>query len=218
MQQGSTTATPPHIPIRRSGWTVRRAPRWVYAAGAILVAAAIAVGIAHHPTTGQRATDLRNLLSTLTTDVESCSGGVGDSLNALNAIDSGASRDVATAVNIASTGAANCQPANSQPMDDLTQVQVPESLARYHLQAGVTDLINWAAPDAVDVQADVATVIADRGKPTEAAARAALARALAKLRAQRAVVLAAFGPAIRALSPHSSVPTLWVAARPARTY
>jgi hypothetical protein len=214
----TTTTEPPFVPIRKSGWPTRRAPRWAIVVGVVLLAIAVAVGLAHRPTKGERASDLTALLTTLNTDVESCAGGVGDALAVLNTIDSGASHDIATAISIAQTGAANCSPANNEQLDDLTGVQVPESLDAYHLQAAVTDLINWAAPDAVDVQADVATVLTDLGKSSEPAARAALALALSKLRAQRGVVYAAFAPAIKALSPHAALPRLWVTARPPNSY
>ena len=216
MQQ--TRTDPPYIPMRARGWPTRRLPRWVFAAGAVLLAIGVAVGLSHRPTQGERATDLRALLSTLTTDIESCSGGVGDSLNVLKAIDNGSSHDIATALNVANTGAANCSPANNQQLDDLTAVQVPESLSSYHLQTAVTRLIDWAAPDASNVMTDVATVLAGRGKPAEAADRAALAAALRKLAAQRQVVYAALEPAIKALSPTSAPPVLWVTARPAGSY
>ena len=209
---------PPAIPIRPSGWPGRRTPRWAFIAAPILVVAAVAVGLAHRPTSTERASDLRGLISTVNADIESCAGGVGDTLAALNDIDNGSSRDLTTAINIADTGAANCSPANNEELDDLTGVQVPESLDRYNLQAAVTDLINWAAPDAADVQADAGIVLADRGKASEPAARAALAAALRKLRAQRAVVYAAFAPAIKALSPHTVLPVLWVTARPVGSY
>jgi hypothetical protein len=214
----TTTTGPPFVPIRRGGWPTRRAPRWAIVAGVVLLAIAVAVGLAHRPTKGERASDLNGLLTTVNTDVESCAGGVGDALRVLNAIDSGASHDVATAISIAQTGQANCSPANNEELDDLTGVQVPESLDGYHLQAAVTDLINWAAPDAATVQGDVATVLTDRGTSSEPAARAALARALARLRTQRGVVYAAFAPAIKALSPHVALPRLWVTARPPNSY
>src|SRR5271166_4577598 len=212
MQQVSD---PPYVPIRPSGWPTRQSPRWLIGAGAVLLAISLAVGLSHHPTQGERATDLRGLLSTLTTDIESCSGGVGDSLNVLKAIDNGSSHDIATALNVADTGAANCSPANNSALDDLTAVQVPESLSSYHLQRAVTGLIDWAAPDAADVMTDVATVLTARGKPAAAADRAALAAALRKLATQRQVVYAALEPAIKALSPTSAPPVLWVTARPA---
>ncbi|HUD35251.1 MAG TPA: hypothetical protein VMR14_00030 [Streptosporangiaceae bacterium] len=214
----TTTTGPPFVPIRRGGWPTRRAPRWAIVAGVVLLAIAVAVGLAHRPTKGERASDLNGLLTTVNTDVESCAGGVGDALRVLNAIDSGASHDVATAISIAQTGSANCSPANNEELDDLTGLEVPESLDGYHLQAAVTDLINWTAPDAANVQADVATVLTDRGTSSEPAARAALARALARLRAQRGVVYAAFAPAIKALSPHVALPRLWVTARPPNSY
>jgi hypothetical protein len=217
---GSPPATtdPPFVPLRRSGWPTKRSPRWALAAGTVLLVAAVLVGLSHRPTNGERAADLRGLLSTLNTDIESCSGGVGDALRVLNAIDTGSSHDVATAINLANLGSQNCSPANSQPLDDLTGVQVPESLASYHLQAAVTDLIDWAAPDAAQVQADVATVLTERGKPSEPNARRALSVDLRRLRAQRAKVYAALAPAIKALSPQLTPPILWVTARPPNSY
>jgi hypothetical protein len=214
----SATTDPPFVPIRKNGWPTRRSPRWLFAAAGVLVLIAVAVGLSHHPTTGERATDLRSLLSALNTDIESCSGGVGDALRVMNAIQDGTSHDVSTAINLAAEGAANCSPANNELLDDLTGVQVPESLSSYHLQAAVTDLIDWAAPDAARVQSDVATVLTDRGKPGESSAIAQLGKDLRKLRAQRAVVYAALAPAIKALSPRSTPPRLWVAARPPNSY
>ena len=111
---------PPYIPIRQSGWTVRRAPRWAIAAIAVLVAIGVAVGLSHRPTTGQRATDLRTVLHSLTSEIESCAGGVRESLYVLRAIDTGASHDLATALNVADTGAANCSPANNVSLANLT--------------------------------------------------------------------------------------------------
>jgi hypothetical protein len=199
---------PPYVPIRTSGWPARRAPRWAIAAGAVLLAIAVAVGLSHRPTAGQRAVDLRSLLHQLTADVESCSGGVRESLFVLRQIDSGASGDVATATTVANTAAANCSPANNELLADLTTAQAPESLASYHLQAAITALIDWAAPNAERVPADVAAALADHGTAAEAGDLAALRVDRSKLDAQRSVVYAALEPAIKALSPTSAPPTL----------
>jgi hypothetical protein len=212
------TTDPPFVPIRRSGWPTKRTPRTAIAAGVVLLLIAVAVGLSHHPSKAERASDFTALLATLNTDIESCSGGVGDALRVMNAIQDGSSHDVTTAIGLADLGASNCSPANNQSLDDLTGVQVPESLDSYHLQGAVTDLINWAAPDAARVQWDVATVLTDRGKPGESAAVAAFDKDLRALRAQRAVVYAALAPAIKALSPRSVPPTLWVTARPPNSY
>src|SRR5690348_14555387 len=134
----TTTTEPPFIPVRRSGWPTRRVPRWGLAAGAVLLAVAVAVGLSHRPTSGQRAADLRSFLHQLSADVESCSGGVRESLFVLRQVDSGASQDRKTAVIVADTAAANCSPANNELLDDLTAAQAPGSLASYHLQAAVT--------------------------------------------------------------------------------
>jgi hypothetical protein len=203
------TTDPPHIPLRTAGWPQHRAPRWAIVASVALVGIGVAVGISHRPTTAERGTDLRSFLATLNSDIESCSGGIRDSLYVLRSIDSGTSHDVKTALNVAEAASANCSPANNELIDDLTAEQPPESLSSYHLQAAITDLINWAAPDAVAVPTDIATVLTDRGKPAEAKARLVLQQALRKLDAQRAVVYGALAPAIRALSPQSSPPTLY---------
>jgi hypothetical protein len=200
---------PPFVPVRRGGWPTRRAPRWVIGAGAVLLAVAVAVGLSHRPTSGQRAADLRSFLRQLTADVESCSGGVRESLFVLRTIDSGGSRDVKTALNVANTAAANCSPANNELLVDLTTAQPPESLASYHLGTAITGLIDWAAPRATRVAADVAAVLANRGRPAEAADRAALQGALRELDAQRTVVYTALAPAIRSLSPASTPPRLY---------
>lgn len=194
---------------RTSSWPTRRVPRWAMAAGAILLAIAVAVGLSHRPTTGQRASDLRSFLRQLNADVQSCSGGVRESLFVLRQIDAGASQDKATALSVANTAAANCSPANNELLVDLTGIQPPGSLASYHLQPAITALIDWAAPRATRVAAGVAVVLSHDGQPSEAADRAHLRQALRELDAQRRVFYAALRPAIKALSPSSSPPVLY---------
>ncbi|HVB46162.1 MAG TPA: hypothetical protein VNF47_26115 [Streptosporangiaceae bacterium] len=203
-----TTTSPSYIPLRTSGWPTRRAPRWAIASLAALLAVGVAVGLSHRPTAGQRGADLRGLLQTIKTDTQSCAGGVRESLVVLRSIDAGASHDLATALGVATLGATNCSPANNELLADFTSVQVPESLSSYHLQSALMGLIDWAAPDAQRVMTDVATVLADRGKPAEAADRAALRLALRKLDAQRSAIYALLTPAIKALSPQSALPVL----------
>jgi hypothetical protein len=174
----------------------------------VLLAIAAAISIAHRPTTGQRAADLRGALQAMTADIQSCAGGVRESLSVLRAIQSGATSDYATALNVARTGAANCSPANNQLLDDLLTYQPPESLYHFRLQAAVTALVDWAAPAAATVQADVAGVLAAKSATAKAAAAASLRQALHILDARRATVYAALEPAIKALSPRSSPPAL----------
>jgi hypothetical protein len=199
---------PPRVPLGARGWPARRSPRWLLLVLALLAAAAVLVGLAHRPSHQERTADLRGLLHTLTYDIQSCAGGVHDSLTVLAAIDTGASRDAATAASVARTGAASCSPANNELIDDLEGYQVPESLASFRLGRAVTGLIDWAAPDAENAQSDVARVLAARGTPAETAARAALRGGLRTLDRQRAAVDAALAPAIAALSPHAARPAL----------
>ena len=179
--------TPPYVPIRHVRWAVRKTPRWLYAAGLLLVIAAVLVGVAIHPSRSQRATDLNSFLTDMKTDIGSCAAGVGDSLTALRAIESGSSHEVNTAIGIATYGANNCSPANSMPMDDLVGYQVHESLSGFHLDRAVNGLLTWAFPDAQRVQADVAAVLRAHGT-ARAAATARLQRDLHVLDAQRSYV------------------------------
>jgi hypothetical protein len=196
------------IPTRRSGWPVLRTPRWMLAGAVVLVAGLTLAALPHHPSTSQRVTDLRGVVQEMNTDIESCAGGVSESLIALHAIQSGASHDVKTAVNIAATGVQNCSPANSMPMDDLVQYQPPWSLASFHLDQTVNDLVTWGFPDAQRVQADVATILTASTPSAVATATTALHRDQHALDAERATIDGMIGTASRSLSANVAPPTL----------
>jgi hypothetical protein len=193
---------------RPSGWPVLRTPRWMFAGGAVLVVGLTLAALPHRPSTTQRAADLRGMVHDLTVDIESCAGGVSDSITALRAIQSGESQDVKTAVSIARTAADNCSPANNMQMEDLVQYQVPESLASFHLEQAVTYLVKWGFPLAQRVQTDVAAlVVAKAGAATQQAA-GQLRRDQQALDAQRARVDKLITSASTSLSAHVPPPSL----------
>lgn len=197
------------VPRRHpSGWPTRRAPRWLLLAGLILVAAAVLVGWAHRPTRGQRAADMNGYLADMTTDIQSCAGGVRESLFAMRQIQSGAQTDLATAVHIAHYGASNCSPANNTQLDDLVQYQVHESLASFHLDVAANDLITWAFPDAQQVQNDVADVLTAHGTAAKAAATTKLHSDLLVLDAERSVIYSIMHKAVVATSATAKLPPL----------
>jgi len=202
---------PPFVPIRRGRWPVGRSPRWLLLAVAVLVVAAVLVGLAHRPSPAQRAADLRAFLADMRTDIQSCAGGVGESLTALRGLGplpSPKTSEVKDTISIAAYGASNCSPANSMPLDDLDQYQVTESLASFRLSRVVTGLVNWAAPDAIDVQTDVVAVLRARDAPARSSAMAALQRAISRLDAQRAAVDSIIENASRSLSANAAPPAL----------
>jgi hypothetical protein len=211
---GPPGGDPPYVPIRRApwptspAWPTRHAPRWLLLAAVLIVAGALLVALVHRPSQAQRASDLRGFVADMNADIQSCAGGVRDSLTALRQIQSGASHDVATAVTIANTGAANCSPANNELLDDLETYQVTESLHSLGLPAVVTGLVDWAAPDAEDVQTDVARVLAAPTPQARSKATAALQQARQKLDAQRAKVYAIVESASRSLSANVAPPQL----------
>jgi hypothetical protein len=178
------------------------------AAAAMLVAGLVLVAIPHRPSAGQRTADLRGMVQDLTTDIGSCAGGVTDSLTALQAIESGTSHDVKTAVTIANTAAANCSPGNNMQMEDLVQYQVPESLASFRLDAAVNDLVTWAFPLAQRVQSDVASRVAATTPAEIETTSARLRRDQQALNAERTKVDQLFTSASTALSAHVPPPSL----------
>ena len=174
--QSPPRTDPPYVAIRRSAWPTRRSPRLLYIAAAVLLVIGVSVALVHRPSTGQRASDLRGFLHDMTTGIESCAGGVSESLTALRGIESGSSNQVTDAIGVARDGASNCSLANSMPLDDLASYQVTESLASFHLASAVKGLVTWASPDAVNVQTDVANVLAARTPQARSTATAALQR------------------------------------------
>jgi hypothetical protein len=196
------------IPTRRSGWPVLRTPRWMFAGAVVLVAGLTLAAIPHHPSTSERASDLRGAVQEMNADIESCAGGVSESLYALQQIQSGAAHDVKDAVTIATTGAANCSPANSMPMGDLVQYQSPSSLASFHLDVTVNDLVTWGFPDAQRVQIDVATLLTASKPSAIQAATAALQHDQHVLDAERATIDGMINAASRSLSADVAPPTL----------
>ncbi|HEV2373880.1 MAG TPA: hypothetical protein VGS19_17115 [Streptosporangiaceae bacterium] len=207
MQSPPRAGPPPYVPLRHSRWPTVRTPRWLFLAGLAVVVCAVLIGIAVHPTRGQRATDMDGFLHDMTTGIESCAGGVGESLTVLHAIEAGTSHDVATAVSVAAYGAANCSVANNQPLADMTQYQVQESLARFHLDRVVTGLQTWAAPDAQRVQSDVAAVLRAQGA-ARAADTARLNRDLRAMDGERAYVDKIMNAAVAATGATAKLPNL----------
>jgi len=202
-----TKTDPPAVPLRHGGWPVHKAPWWLLAAGALVLAGAVLVGLAVHPTRSQRATDVNGFLQDMTTDIQSCAGGVGESLTVMRAIESGTSHDLHTATGIATYGAANCSPANNELLDDLTQYQVTESLASFHLSRAVDGILTWAFPDAQRVQNDVAVVLNAHGA-ARATATATLRRDMRIMDAQRAYVDKIMMNAVTATSATGKLPVL----------
>ncbi len=206
--QSPPRADPPYVPLRHSRWPTRKTPRWLLLAGLVILICAVLVGIAVRPTRGQRAADMNGFLHDMTADIQSCAGGVGESLTVLRAIESGASHDLTTAIGVATYAANNpCSPASNMLLDDLVQYQVHESLARYRLDRVTRGLLTWASPDAQRVELDVAAVLQARG-PARASATSRLHKDLARLDGQRAYVDKIMRSVVTATGATTKLPTL----------
>lgn len=190
---------------------MRRTPRWLLLAGVLFLIAAVAVALVHRPSTAERASDMRGFLQEVNTDIESCSGGVGESLTVLRDVQAehfGNSTDVSEGISVASQGAANCAPANNEQIDNLESYQVSESLDSFGLVSVVAEVVTWAAPDAERVQTDVAQVLSSTTPQARSTAEAALSRDLRTLNAERAAIDTPIAKAIKALHMQASPPRL----------
>jgi hypothetical protein len=203
----TTADPPPYVPIRHSGWPVRRTPMWVLLALVLLAGAGVLVSLSHRPSHAQQTADFNSYLKDMNAAVESCAGGVTESQQALDAVSSGAQTSGKTILGMVSYNAANCSPANSESLDDLTQYQVTESLARFNLQKCSDDFVTWSF-DAVAVQTDMASVMTARSASARTAADAALQRDLRTLNAERATIYSILRSAEQALSDHTALPAL----------
>jgi hypothetical protein len=200
----------PYVPVRSSGWPKPRLPRWTYPGLAAFLAAAVLVALVHRPSKAEQATDLRGFLSYVTGDIESCAGGVGESLQALHEVQAGenSASDVSDGIGVAQQGAQNCGPATNMSIDDLQTYQVEQSLDSYKLTGVVTGLINWAAPDAENVQTDVANVLSARTAAARSQAEARLNADLAVLNKQRSQIDSVINAARKALGVTQPGPAL----------
>ena len=196
------------MPVRPTGWATRRSPRLFWVAGAVVLVITVALALVHRPSQPERASDLRGFLQDMNTAIESCAGGVSESLAAMQGIESGASHDVADGAQVATDGATNCTLAYSMQIDDLTAYQVTQSLASFGLATAVQGLVTWADPDAVHVQTDIANVISARTPQARTQAQAQLHGALQVLDRQRQAVDAVLERAITSLSVHAAPPRL----------
>jgi hypothetical protein len=206
-----STRTRPRSRVGPTGWPIRRTPRWIFLALAVLLMIAAAVALVHKPSQAERATDMRGVLAEMTTDIQSCAAGVGESLTALRQVQAEHSRsstDVRDGIGVAQYGVQECSPANNELLDNLEGYQVPESLARFHLTGAVSGLVRWAAPDAQRVDGDVATLLAAKTPQAKSEAAAALRQALQQLDTDRAAVYKLVDTAMSALAMHMAPPRL----------
>jgi hypothetical protein len=180
---------------------------WILLALVLLAGSGVLVSLSHRPSNAQQTADLNGYLKDMNAAIESCAGGVRESQQALSAIESGSKNSLSTAVRLVNYNANNCEPANSEPLADLTQYQVTESLARFNLRNCTNDFVTWAF-DAVPVQTDMVTVMTARSAAARTSASTALQRAQRRLNADRATIYSILGTAEHALSDNAALPSL----------
>ncbi len=199
---------PPFVPLRHTGWASRRTPLWIFAAIIVLAAGAVLVSLSHKPSQAQRASDLAGYFSDVNAGIESCAGGVRDSLTALRSVEAGNAANASAAAGILAYNAQNCSPANNEPLSDFTSYQVTESLAAYPLNTADNDVVTWAFPDAMNAQLDMLAVLRAASPGARATANTTLQAALRKMDAERAAIYAIWHAAERGTGSTASLPYL----------
>ncbi len=202
-----TKIEPPFVPLRHSGWATRRTPLWVFAALIVLAGGVVLVSLSIKPSHAQRASDLKGYFSDVNAGIESCAGGMRDSLTALNNVEAGDKANYSAAVGILAYNAQNCSPANNEPLSDFTSYQVTESLAQYPLDTADNDVITWAF-DADQAQTDMLAVLQAATPAAKAQANAALQAAMRKLDAQKAAIDAIWNNAQKGVGTTATLPYL----------
>jgi len=196
----STATSGTWAPARRSGWPVRRMPKWTALVALVLVAGAVLVALSHKPSRSEQASDFNSYLSAMNTGIESCAGGLSESQQALAAV---SASSLKTALGLVAYNASNCSLANNEALDDLTQYQVTESLTKFNLVTCTDDYVAWSS-DADQAQLDILTVL----KASTPADRATLQHGLAKLNADRSAINAILHSAERTLADNATLPAL----------
>jgi hypothetical protein len=94
------------------------------------------------------------------------------------------------------------------PMEDLVQYQAPGSLASFHVQTAVNDLVTWGFPLAQRVQTDVASLVTAKAPDAITRATARLRKDQLALDAQRTRIDRLISAASASLSAHVAPPNL----------
>jgi hypothetical protein len=203
-----TKTEPPFVPLRHTGWATRRTPLWVFGALIVIIAGVVLVSLSHKPSQAQRASDLTGYFNDVNAGIESCAGGVRDSMSALAKVEAGDTADLSAAIGIVTLGAQNCAPANNQPLSDFTGYQVTESLAQFPLDTADNDVITWAFPDAMNAQQDMLAVLRATTPAAKAGAYTTLRAAMRTMDAQRAAIYAIWQNAKQATGATAPLPYL----------
>jgi hypothetical protein len=202
-----TKTEPPFVPLRHTGWASKRTPLWVFAAIILLAAGVVVVSLTHRPSQAERASDLTGYFSDVNAGIESCAGGVRDSLTALHTVEAGDKGDYSTAAGMLAYNAQNCSSENNEPLSDFTSYQVAESLAQYPLDTADNDVVTWAS-DADRAQTDMLAVLQATTPAAKTRANTTLQAAMRKLDAQKAAIDAIWTSAEKGVGSTAALPYL----------
>jgi hypothetical protein len=201
-----TKTEPPFVPLRHTGWATRRTPLWVFAAIIVLIGGVVVVSLSHKPSQSERASDLTGYFNDVNAGVESCAGGVRDSLTVYRSVLGGDKANLSPAVGILTYNAQNCSPANNEPLSDFANYQVTESLAQFPLDTADNDVLTWAFPDAMNAQQDMLAVLQAGTPAARAKAQASLNAALAAMDTQRTAIYAIWNNAKKSVGSTTALP------------
>jgi len=202
-----TQTEPPFVPLRHKGWATRRTPWWVFAVIAVLVIGGVLVSLSHKPSQSQRASDLTGYFSDAQGGIGSCAASVRQSVTAYDAVLGGDSGNRKTAEAIEVYGETNCTVMGNQPLSDFANYQVTESLSSLNLDTADNDIITWAF-DGVQYETDMDAALKASTPAAQATAKAAVAKDLTTLNAEKARIDAIWNAAKTSTGSTAALPDL----------
>jgi hypothetical protein len=202
-----TKTEPPFVPLRHTGWASKRTPLWVFGAIIALAVGVVLVSLTHKPSQAERASDLAGYFSDVNAGIESCAGGMRDSVTALRNVEAGDKANYSTAVGILTYNAQNCSPENNEPLSDFSSYQVTESLAQYPLATADNEVMTWAS-DADQAQTDMLAVLQATTPAAKTQANTTLQAAMRKLDAQKTALDSIWTSARKGVGSTAALPYL----------
>ena len=142
---------------------ISRRSRYLAVGIGLFLLGSIVFNIGFSTNRNDRASDLRSLVSQVSSDLASCHSSVTDSFAAYDDVVNGHPGDRKKAEKVINGNQPYCTPVGNTDLYDLDTLEVPGSLRDYNLQPAVQNLGQWAYPDASNLIGDLGALLANPG-------------------------------------------------------
>lgn len=172
-----------------------RRSRYLALGAGLFVLGSVVFNLGFSTSRGDRASDMRSLVSHVASDMAACNSSVRDSFTAYAEV-GGQPSERSAAEKVISGNQPYCTPVGNTDLFDLDTLEVPGTLRAYDLQPVLQALGQWAYPDGAAVMTDLDLLLV---RPGDSPAKQDLGSHLAQMRAIAASARGAFNRAGAAL-------------------